>query len=221
MGNTLRRFADKAFAAVVSFNPFSRRNSQVERQAREAGRLPPGQKLTEGWPVLTYGSVPKVDLATWSFRMIGLVDTEVAFTWDEFMALPQNTVHCDMHCVTTWSRLDNDFIGVLVADVLSHVGLKPEAAFVMVHSYGGYTTNVSLEDLSGKDCILAHSHDAKPLAPEHGGPLRLVVPKLYLWKSAKWVRGFEFMAGDRAGFWETYGYHMHGDPWKEERYSWR
>jgi DMSO/TMAO reductase YedYZ molybdopterin-dependent catalytic subunit len=215
----LHRFSDKAITGMVNFNPFGRRNAEAEHQAREAGRLPPGQKLTQGWPVLTYGSVPKVDLGTWMFRIIGLVESEVTFGWDQFMALPQTTVHCDIHCVTTWSRLDNDFTGVLVSDVLSHARLKAEALFVMVHSYGGYTTDLSVADLIGPDCILAHSHDGKSLAPEHGGPLRLVVPKLYLWKSAKWVRGFEFMASDRAGFWETYGYNMHGDPWKEERYS--
>jgi DMSO/TMAO reductase YedYZ molybdopterin-dependent catalytic subunit len=219
MSNIPRRYADRAFARLVNFNPFGRRNSEAERQAREAGRLPPGQKLTEGWPVLTYGSVPKVDLANWNLRLIGLVESEIAFGWDEFMGLPQSTVHCDMHCVTTWSRLDNDFTGVLVTEVLSRVRLKADAVFVTVHSYGGYTTNLPLEELSGQDCILAHSHDGKALAPEHGGPLRLIVPNLYLWKSAKWIRGFEFMARDRAGFWETYGYHMHGDPWNEERYS--
>jgi DMSO/TMAO reductase YedYZ molybdopterin-dependent catalytic subunit len=219
MSSIPHRYADKAIAAMVSFNPFSRRNSEAERQAREAGRLPPGQKLTEGWPVLTYGSVPKVDLGTWSFRLIGLVDSEVALSWEQFMALPQTTVHCDMHCVTTWSKLDNDFTGVLVNDVISLVRIKPEASFVMVHSFGGYKTNLAVADLSARDCILAHSHNGNSLAGEHGGPMRLVVPKLYLWKSAKWVRGFEFMASDQAGFWETYGYHIHGDPWKEERYS--
>jgi len=204
---------------VVSFNPFGRRHAHAEREALDAGRLPPGQKLTDGWPVLSYGAVPKVDLATWSLRLIGLVEEEVVFSWDEFNALPQTTVHCDIHCVTAWSKLDNDFTGVLVSEVLAHVRVKPESTFVMVHSVGGYTTNLPLDELNGPNCIFAHSHGGKPLTPEHGGPMRLVVPSLYLWKSAKWVRGIEFMAQDRAGFWEMYGYNNHGDPWKEERYS--
>jgi DMSO/TMAO reductase YedYZ molybdopterin-dependent catalytic subunit len=204
---------------VVGFNPFGRRHGEAERAARDAGRVPPGQKLTDGWPVLTYGSVPKVESAGWTLKLSGLIEDELTFTWDQFMALPQTTVHCDIHCVTTWSKLDNDFSGVLVSDVLSHARIKPEAQFVMVHSYGGYTTDLPLAEFDGPNCIIAHSHDGKPLAPEHGGPVRLVVPSLYLWKSAKWIRGIEFMPQDRAGFWENYGYHMHGDPWKEERYS--
>jgi DMSO/TMAO reductase YedYZ molybdopterin-dependent catalytic subunit len=203
----------------MEFDLFGRRRSQAEQTAASAGRLPPGQRLTDGWPVLTYGSVPRIDLKTWSLRLIGLVEEEVSFTWEEFNSLPQVTVHCDIHCVTTWSRLDNDFAGVLVSEVLSRVRLKPEAKAVMVHSHGGYTTNLSVDEISGPDCMFALSHDGQPLTAEHGGPLRLLVPKLYLWKSAKWVRGLEFVAQEKPGFWETYGYHMHGDPWKEERYS--
>jgi DMSO/TMAO reductase YedYZ molybdopterin-dependent catalytic subunit len=203
----------------VSFNPFGRRRSAAEREALEAGRLPPGQRLTDGWPVLHYGSIPKVDMATWSFRLAGLVEEEVSFTWDALNALPQATVHCDIHCVTTWSKLDNDFSGVAVSEVLGRVRLKPEVKSVMVHADGGYTTNLPLDEFDGPNCLFAHSHNGQRLTTEHGGPLRLVVPSLYLWKSAKWVRGLEFISENRAGFWEGYGYHIHGDPWKEERYS--
>jgi DMSO/TMAO reductase YedYZ molybdopterin-dependent catalytic subunit len=148
-----------------------------------------------------------------------VVDEDVSFTWAEFNALPQTTVHCDIHCVTTWSKLDNDFTGVLASELLSRVRVKTEAKFVMLHSYGGYKTNLPLAEFNGVNCLFAHSHNGQPLTAEHGGPLRVVVPSLYLWKSAKWVRGVEFMPQDRAGFWETYGYNNHGDPWKEERYS--
>src|SRR5207302_6114858 len=154
--------------------------------------------------------------AAWRFKMVGLVEEEVELTYDEIRALPNTTVHCDIHCVTHWSKFDNDFTGVLVKDVLQHVRLQPSANHVMVHSYGGYTTNLSLEDLMDDDVLLAWAHGGKDLEPEHGFPLRLMLPKLYFWKSAKWVRGFQFMDRDRPGFWETYGYHMRGDPWQEE-----
>ncbi len=203
----------------MALDLFGRRRSEAEQEAARSGRLPPGQRLTEGWPVLTYGATPRVDLKTWSLRLFGLVEEELALSWEEFNALPQTTVHCDIHCVTTWSKLDNDFAGVLVSEVLSRVRPKPEARAVMVHSYGGYTTNLPLGEIAGPDCLLAHSHNGQPLSAEHGGPLRLIVPSLYLWKSAKWARGLEFMQRGKPGFWETYGYHMHGDPWKEERYS--
>lgn len=182
-------------------------------------RLPPGQHLTQKWPVLHYGSIPEIDLATWRLRLFGEVEEEVELTWDEFMALPQTTRTNDIHCVTGWSRLDNTWTGVTIPDLMKLVRLKPTATHVMVHAYGGYTTNLPLEEFLREDVLLAHSHDGQPLTPEHGWPLRLVVPQLYFWKSAKWVRGIEFMAGDRPGFWERYGYHNHGDPWKEERFG--
>ena len=194
------------------------------RRAREdherfGDRLPAGQKLTDGWPVLQYGNTPAVDIATWKFSIVGLVDEEVHFTWDEFLALPQTTVRSDIHCVTHWSKFDNDWTGVRFRDVLARATLSPRAKYVMVHSYGGYTTNVALEELMGDDVLFAHEHNREPLTKEHGWPLRLVVPKLYFWKSAKWVRGIVLMDSDKPGFWEMYGYHIHGDPWKEERYS--
>ncbi len=182
-------------------------------------RVPPGQVVTRKWPVLHYGSVPRIDLARWDFRITGLVEEPVRLTWPEFQSLPRTTVHCDIHCVTRWSRLDNTFEGVAVRDLLARVRLKPEARFVMVHAEHGFTTNLPLDDLLRPDVLLADHHDGLPLAPEHGWPVRLVVPHLYFWKSAKWVRGFEFLADDRPGFWEQYGYHMRGDPWKEERYA--
>jgi len=192
---------------------------EIPHSTDKAPRLAPGQRLTEGFPVLTYGGVPKIDLATWQFRIFGLVEEEVTLGWEQFMALPQSKSHSDIHCVTTWSRYDNDWEGVRIADMLSLVQVKPEAKHVMFHSYGGYTTNVPLDELLYNDALLAHTHDGAPLPLEHGGPLRGVVPHLYFWKSAKWVRGIELMADERPGFWEMYGYHIHGDPWKEERYS--
>ena len=183
------------------------------------GRLPPGQRLTDGWPVLTYGSTPRIDLAAWEFRIFGLVAEERRLDWDEFNALPQSEDTSDIHCVTTWSRYDNRWRGVRFRDVMALVDVLPEASEVMFHSYGGYTTNVPLGELQGDDVLFAHTHDGRPLDRDHGGPLRGVVPKLYFWKSAKWVRGIEFLPAVRPGFWEMYGYHIHGDPWKEERYS--
>ena len=188
---------------------------------RRAGgeRLPPGQRLTDGWPVLHYGNVPRVDLGEWRFTIAGLIEQDLTLDWEQFMALPQVQLRSDIHCVTTWSKYDNDWQGVRFRDVLALVSVRPEARHVMVHGYGGYTTNVPLEELLDDDVLFAHSHNGEPLTPEHGAPLRLIVPRLYFWKSAKWVRGMEFIAEDRPGFWEMYGYHMHGDPWTEERYG--
>ncbi len=195
-------------------------NQRARKDRSQYGdRLPPGQKLTDGWPVLHYGSIPEIDLATWKFSMVGLVEDEAQFSWEEFQALPQTTVRSDIHCVTHWSKFDNEWTGVSISDLLSNVRLKPAVKHVMVHSYGGYTTNIPLAELTGDDVIFVHSHNGAPLEKQHGWPLRLVVPKLYFWKSAKWVRGLVFMADEKPGFWEMYGYHIHGDPWTEERYS--
>jgi DMSO/TMAO reductase YedYZ molybdopterin-dependent catalytic subunit len=195
-----------------------KRRARQERE-RYDDRLPPGQKLTDGWPVFHYGSTPDIDLATWKFSVAGLVEEEVHFTWDEFLALPQSDVRSDIHCVTQWSKFDNDWRGVRFTDLMCHLKPKPEAKHVMVHSHGGYTTNIPLSTLVDDDVLFAHSHGGQPLAREHGWPLRLVVPKLYFWKSAKWIRGLVFMSDEKPGFWEMYGYHIHGDPWTEERYS--
>ena len=190
-----------------------------EDRERFGERLPPGQKLTDGWPVLHYGGIPPIDLATWKFSIVGLVEEEVSFTWDEFMALPQTTLRSDIHCVTHWSKFDNDWTGVKFTDILAKLKVKPEAKHVILHSYGGYTTNVALQELMDDGVLFAHSHNGKPLEKEHGWPLRMIVPKLYFWKSAKWVRGLVFMEDEKPGFWEMYGYHIHGDPFTEERYS--
>lgn len=201
----------------MALDLFGRKGKADRAQFGE--RLPPGQTLTDGWPVLHYGGIPKFDRATWKFQVVGLVDQEVSFTYDEFRSLPNTTVHCDIHCVTHWSKFDNDFTGVLFTDVMKHVTPKPESQHVMIHSYGGYTTNMRLDELLDDDVLFAWAHNGEDLAPEHGYPLRLVVPKLYFWKSAKWVRGLQFIDREQPGFWEQYGYHIHGDPWTEERYS--
>ena len=186
---------------------------------QRADRLPRGQALTEKWPVLTYGDTPEVDLAAWTFRCFGMVEHPVSWTWQEFNALPRVQVTSDIHCVTRWSRFDNRWEGVAVAEILRRVGVRPEAVAVMVHAEEDYTTNLLLSDLNSDDALLAIKHDGDDLPAEHGGPCRLVVPRLYFWKSAKWVTGFEFIDVNAPGFWEVNGYHLRADPWKEERYS--
>ena len=179
---------------------------------------PPGQFVTDRFPVLTFGPTPRIGLDTWQFKIFGLVDQEITLDWQQFNDLPQVTLDAEFHCVTQWSKLQNTWEGILFTDVMKLVTPKPEAKYVMAHCYGGYTTNVALDVLVDDDVLFAHSHDGAPLTPEHGGPMRLVVPKRYGWKSAKWVSGIEFMAEDEPGFWEMRGYHMEGDPWKEERF---
>ena len=182
-------------------------------------RVPPGQYVTEKWPVLHYGSLPRFNPKTWDFQVYGLVGTPIILSYEQFMALPKTTLQRDIHCVTSWSKLDVVFEGVPVRPLLEMAGPKPDAKFVMVHAEQGYETNLPIEYLLADDALLAHRANGEDLTPEHGWPLRLVVPRLYFWKSAKWVRGFELMAQDRRGFWERNGYHNHADPWKEERYS--
>ena len=182
-------------------------------------RVPPHQVLTEKWPVLTYGAVPRVDLSSWTLRCSGLVEEEISWSWEEFLKLPRVETTSDIHCVTHWSRLDNRWEGVAMREVLRRCRPKPAASAAMIHSEGGYTTNLALRDLNDDDVLLAIRHDGRDLAPEHGGPCRLVVPKLYFWKSAKWIRAIEFLDVNPPGFWEENGYHMRADPWKEERYS--
>jgi DMSO/TMAO reductase YedYZ molybdopterin-dependent catalytic subunit len=182
-------------------------------------RLPPNQVLTPKWPVLTHGEIPVADMSTWRFKSWGLVQDDRAWSWEEFLSLPQTEVVSDIHCVTRWSRFDNRWRGVAVREILERVQPLPEVRFVMVHAYGGYCANMPLPAFATDDALFAFEHDGKPLAREHGGPCRLVVPSLYFWKSVKWVVGVEFLAEDRAGFWEQYGYHMRGDPWAEERFQ--
>ena len=193
----------------------------ISVDTQRANRIPPRQGRTRKWPVLHYGPTPTFDRAHWTFHVFGLVEKPWECTYDEFRALPHIQVRADMHCVTRWSKLDNLWEGVRTRTVIEKVKLKPEAKFVMVHSDHGFTTNLPLDDFLGDDCLFAWKHDGRDLEPDHGYPLRLVVPRLYAWKSAKWVRGIELMEGDRPGFWEEWdhgGYHMRGDPWKEERF---
>ena len=186
---------------------------------RKEPRLPPGQVKTDKWPVLHYGQVPRVDLAAWDFKVYGLVAQPQRWTWDEFEALPRVQVRSDIHCVTRWSRYDNLWEGVSLREVLHRAGPTPEAHFALIHAEQGFTTNLPLEELANDDVLLADTHDGAPLTPDHGWPLRLVVPRRYFWKSAKWIRSIELSATDRPGFWEQNGYHNEADPWNEERYS--
>lgn len=192
---------------------------EKEQQMKREGKLPPGQSLTLKWPVLHYGSVPRFDPQRWDFRIYGLVEQPVRLTWDEFNRLPRAKTHSDFHCVTRWSRFDNDWEGVAFSEVLKLVKLKPEAQYVLVHAEQGFTANVPLADLDRDDVLFATHHDGQPLTPDHGYPLRLIVPHLYAWKSVKWVRGLEFTARDIPGFWEQNGYHMYGDPFREQRFD--
>jgi DMSO/TMAO reductase YedYZ molybdopterin-dependent catalytic subunit len=185
-------------------------------------RTPPGQVLTAKWPVLHYGSVPQVDprAGDWSLRVFGLVQHPLQLTYDEIRSLPAVEVVCDIHCVTHWSRLDNTFTGIPTRDLIERAAPKTDAKFVMCHCEAGFTTNLPLDEFIAEDCILAYAWEGKELTPEHGWPLRGLIPRLYLWKSAKWIRGIELRATDAPGFWEQNGYHMHGDPWKQERFGW-
>jgi len=192
---------------------------RLERAMRDAGRLPPGQSLTLKWPVLHEGPVPQFDPKAWDFRITGLVEKPVRLGWEEFTRLPMQEVVVDMHCVTRWSRFDVRWEGVPFTEVAKLAQVKPQAKYVMVHADTDYTTNVPLADLMRPTTLFALKENGEPLPPEHGYPVRLVVPHLYAWKSAKWVRGIEFMAEDAPGFWEQNGYNMYGDPFKEERYS--
>lgn len=184
-----------------------------------AGRTPPGQYLTGKFPVLHYGTVPPVDLATWTFRVFGLVDAPVSLTWEQLQALPRKREVVDIHCVTRWSKLDTAWEGVPIRAILDLAGVRPEATHAVAHCEQGYTTNLPLAVLDDEDVLLADTYDGAPLEPEHGYPLRLLVPKRYFWKSAKWIRGLELLDHDVRGFWERYGYHNDADPWREERFS--
>jgi len=185
----------------------------------ESERLPPGQHIVKDWPVLDLGQHPNITRERWRLDFDGAVENPVSWDWAAFEALPQSREFSDIHCVTSWSRYDNAWEGVLTRDVLDAVMPKPEAGFVVLHSYDGYITNLTLEDFAAENAILAHRWQGAPLTREHGGPVRLVVPHLYFWKSAKWLSRIEITTHDRPGFWEVNGYHNHGDPWSEQRYS--
>jgi DMSO/TMAO reductase YedYZ molybdopterin-dependent catalytic subunit len=190
----------------------------VER-GLDPARLPPGQYLTEKWPVLHAGTVPQTDLASWDFKVFGEVDDPVTLTYDELQALPQTEITVDIHCVTRWSRFDTSFKGVRWRELAQLVRPKPAARFVVAHAEQGFTSNVPLEALEDDNALIVWEADGAPLEPEHGWPLRLVVPSRYFWQSAKWLRGLELLAADQPGFWERYGYHNDADYWKEQRYS--
>jgi DMSO/TMAO reductase YedYZ molybdopterin-dependent catalytic subunit len=197
--------------------------SKAEQKVADAGydpaRLPPGQYLTEKWPVLHAGSVPETDLATWDFTIGGEVEEPLSLTWGEFQDLPTVEVTLDIHCVTRWSRFDTSFRGVHWRELAKLVKPEPSARFVVAHAEAGFTSNVPLAAIEDEKALLAYEADGEPLTPEHGWPLRLVVPNRYFWKSAKWLRGLELRATDQPGFWERYGYHNDADYWKEQRYS--
>jgi DMSO/TMAO reductase YedYZ molybdopterin-dependent catalytic subunit len=197
--------------------------SRAEKKVRERGydpaRLPPGQYLTEKWPVLHAGSVPRIDLATWDLRVFGEVKHELRLTWEELTALPASDVNVDIHCVTRWSRLETRFRGVHWRELAALVAPTSAARHVVAHAESGYTANLPLSAIEENEALLAWEADGEPLAPEHGWPLRLVVPSRYFWKSAKWLRVLELRAFDAPGYWERYGYHNDGDPFKEERYA--
>ncbi|SDC63253.1 Oxidoreductase molybdopterin binding domain-containing protein [Paenibacillus sp. UNCCL117] len=184
-----------------------------------AHRVPPGQVVTERFPILHEGEVPTYRMEEWSLRIFGAVEEQRIVRFEELLALPQTRVVCDIHCVTRWSKLDTAWEGVLFRDFLRLLNIVPTGPYVMLHADHDYETNVRLDELLGDDILLAFKYDGKPLTPKHGWPLRLVVPHLYFWKSPKWLRGIEFMTEDREGFWERNGFHNEADPFKEERFS--
>lgn len=186
--------------------------------ADDSARVPPGQYLTKGFPVLTYGETPQVSIENWQLKILGLA-TPKTFTWSDLMAMPQSHFTADFHCVTHWSKLDVQWTGIKVTDFMKFVEVEPQAVHIMQYCYGGYTTNISIEDFLREENFFAHRVFDEPLPPDHGGPLRLVVPHLYAWKSAKWINGLEFLDHEELGFWEQNGYHKRGEPWAEERYS--
>ena len=185
----------------------------------EAERLPPGQHLVRDWPVLDLGEHPAITRENWRLLIGGAVENPAVWEWTDFERQPQTRSLSDIHCVTSWSRYDNEWGGVTTRDLLAVVEPTPEAGFVLLHSYDGYTTNLTLGDFAAENALLAHSWQGQPLTRDHGGPVRLVVPHLYFWKSAKWLKRIEFLAEDHPGFWEVNGYHHRGDPWREQRYT--
>jgi DMSO/TMAO reductase YedYZ molybdopterin-dependent catalytic subunit len=214
-----RKFKQTWEEEAMTQPPISR-GFRGRRPDGHTDRLPPGQYLTSGFPVLSAGPTPHTDLESWSFSIyhgeIALAD----WSWFEFEALPQTSVKVDIHCVTKWSKLDTHWQGVTIDTLLVAAGLsEPPTPFTMIRSDGDYSTNIPVEDLIGGKAMVATRYEGEPLAPEHGGPARLLVPHLYFWKSAKWVRRLQFITSDKPGFWEELGYHIYGDPWREQRYA--
>ncbi len=195
----------------------AQKRREEEQRMKTAGRLPPGQALTQKFPVLHYGPVPHIDTDTWTLRAFGEVAEEKSWTWEEFLQIPTVTVTTDIHCVTGWSKFDTTWEGVLFRDFVALLQLKPAARYVIAHAAHGFTANLPLDVMLEDDVLLAYRYNGEWLSPEHGYPLRTVVPQRYFWKSAKWVYGIEFSAADKPGFWEQAGYHNEGDPWKEQR----
>jgi DMSO/TMAO reductase YedYZ molybdopterin-dependent catalytic subunit len=186
---------------------------------RQDPSIPPGQVVTAGFPVLHVGEIPPIDLARWRLRVFGLVENPFELSWDELRAMPSRTWHGDIHCVTRWSKRDTTWKGVPFAEIAARAKLKPGVTHVLQHASNDYTTNLPLEAMLDDDVLVAYEFEGKPIEPVHGGPVRMVVPKRYFWKSAKWLHGLEFLDHDERGFWEVRGYHNDADPWKEERYS--
>lgn len=193
----------------------------ISPDTHRLNRVPPGQSRTRKWPVLDASGSPRLDMDKWRFQMVGLVHQEVNLSWEEFTNLPRVKVFADFHCVTRWSRIGNLWEGVSTRKLVELAGgLKPNCRYVLAYGFDhGWTTNLPVEEFLSEDALVALTHDGEPLTLEHGGPARLIVPKLYAWKSAKWLAGLEFLEKDKAGFWERNGYHMNGDPWKEERFG--
>lgn len=187
-------------------------------ETSQSDRVPPGQYLASGFPILSYGETPQIETAQWQFRVWGLAQPKT-FSWSDFMNMPQSDFTADFHCVTRWSKLDVQWRGIKIVDFIKAIDLDPKASFVVQHCYGGYTTNLPLEDFLREENFFAHTLFGEPLPAEHGGPMRSIVPHLYAWKSAKWINGLEFLNRDEPGFWERNGYHRRGDPWQEERYG--
>jgi len=195
----------------------------ISPDTQRQNRVPPGQSRTKKWPVLDASGPPRIDLDRWKLRMFGMVGQPVEWTWSEFLLLPRVRVFSDFHCVTRWSRLGNVWEGVSTRELLARAGgAASGAGFVLAHGYDrGFSTNLPLADFLAEDALIAFDHDGEPITLEHGSPARLIIPRLYAWKSAKWLSGIELIGSDRAGFWESNGYHMRGDPWAEERYGWQ
>ena len=215
-------FGDEKYQSGEPLNPDEQGSEIIiSPDTRRANRIPPGQSRTRKWPVLDAYGTPSIDHENWELKFFGLIENKLSLNLQELNELPQVNVFADFHCVTKWSRLGNIWTGVSTKTIAERIKIKPEVKFVIAHGYDqGWTTNMPIESFLAEDSLLTHTHDGVPISPDHGGPVRLMIPLLYAWKSAKWLRALEFIDADRAGFWENGGYHMLGDPWQEQRYRW-